>query len=88
VASTVKLPNRALALKEAFELPVDGPLLTIEDLMADFRCSRRQIEMLFELGKIASFKDGKHRVTTPAARDEYIRRRMAEELQRLEDLTK
>ena len=84
----VEINQRALALKQAAKLPVDGPLLTIEDLMGDFHCSRRQIEMLIELGELASFKDGKRRVTTQAARDDYIRRRMAEELQRLEDLTK
>ena len=81
----IQISPRALALKQAAELPVHGPLLTIEDLMQDFRCSRRQIEMLFELGEIASFKDGKHRVTTPAIRDDYVRRRMAEEIQRLEE---
>ena len=84
----VQTSQRTLALKQAIELPVDGPLLTIECLMADFRCSRRQVEMLFELGEIASFKDGKHRVTTPAIRDDYVRRRMAEEIQRLEDMGK
>ena len=83
----VQISQRALALKQASELPVGGPLLTIPDLMADLGHSRRQVEMLFELGEIASFKDGKHRVTTPAIRDDYIRRRMAEEIQRLEELT-
>jgi hypothetical protein len=84
----VQISQRTLALRRAAELPVDGPLLAIEDLMADLGCSRRQIEMLFELGEIACFKDGKHRVTTPAIRDDYVRRRIAEEIQRLEDMGK
>ena len=69
------------------EFPFGGPLLGIEDLMADLKLARRQVEKLIELGEIQSFKMGKLRRTTQAARDAYVQRLIAEEQQRLEDLT-
>ena len=58
--------SRLEALKQAASLPVDGPVMTIDDLMADLKISRRQVELLFESGAIASFKDGKRRLEPPA----------------------
>ena len=78
--------SRLEALKQASALPVSGPVFTINDLMADLKISRRQVELLFENGAIASFKDGKRRLATQAARDDFVRRRIHEELVRLEAL--
>ena len=80
------IQSRLSALKQAASLPVDGPVMTIDDLMADLKISRRQVELLFENGAIASFKDGKRRLATQAARDDFVRRRIHEELARLEAL--
>ena len=46
------MPNPLEVLKRAQNLPVDGRLLTIADLMQEFQCSRRQVEMLIETGAI------------------------------------
>ena len=80
------IQSRISALKQAASLPVDGPVMTINDLMVDLKISRRQVEFLFENGAIASFKDGKRRLATQAARDDFVRRRIHEELVRLEAL--
>ncbi len=71
-------------LKRAAKLSVDGPLLTIADLMQEFNCSRRQVEVLIETGQLAAFKNGKRILTTQAARDDLVRRRIAERLAELE----
>ncbi len=73
------------ALQRAAELPVDGPLLTIEDLEPDFG-SRRRIEGLIESGDLPAFKDGRRWKITQAARDDFIRRLIAERIAELEDL--
>ena len=71
-------------LKRAQNLPLDGRLLTIADLMQEFQCSRRQVEMLIETGELAAFKNGKRILTTQAARDDLVRRRIEERLAELE----
>ena len=73
------------ALKRAAGLPLDGRLLTIRDLMDDFRCSRRQVEILIETGELAAFKDGRVWKTTVEARNDFVRRRIAKRLRELED---
>lgn len=66
----------------------DGPLLGVDDLMADFKCSRRQVHNFLEQGKIKFFKMGRLLRTTQAERDRFVQQLIAEEQQRLEDLTK
>ena len=65
----------------------DGPLLGVDELMADFKCSRRQVHNLFEQGKIKFFKMGRLVRTTQAERDRFVQQLIAEEQQRTEDLT-
>ena len=74
------MPNPLEVLKRAAQLPVDGRLLTIADLMQEFNCSRRQVEVLIETGQLAAFKNGKRILTTQAARDDLVRRRIEERL--------
>ena len=78
------MPNPLEVLKRAQNLPVDGRLLTIADLMQEFQCSRRQVEMLIETGELAAFKNGKRVLTTQAARDDLVHRRIEERLAELE----
>ena len=64
------------------DFPIGGPLLSPDDLARDLGCTRRHIDKLFELQEIPSFKMGTLRKTTAAARDEYIKRLIAEEAER------
>ena len=66
----------------------DGPLLGVDELMADFKCSRRQVHNLFEQGRIKFFKMGRLVRTTQAERDRFVQQLIAEEQQRLEDMGK
>ncbi len=66
----------------------DGPLLGVDDLMADFKCSRRQVHNFLEQGKIKFFKMGRLLRTTQAERDRFVQQLIADEQKRLEELTK
>ena len=68
------------------DFPIDGPLLNPDDLARDFGCTRRYVEMLFERGEIPSFKMGRTRKTTSAARDEYVKKLIAQEAERQREL--
>ena len=78
--------SRLEAVRRMADLPVDGRLLTLHDLQGDLgNLSRRQIEILIETGRLAAVKDGKRWVTTPAARNDYVRNLIVEDLAELED---
>ena len=68
------------------DFPTDGPLLGVDDLMADFKISRRQVHNFAEQGKIKFFKMGKLLRTTQAERDRFVQQLIAEDLVRREDL--
>ena len=61
-------------------IPPDGPLLSIDDLMADFKVSRRQITVFIEQGKLKTFLIR----TTQAERDRFVRQLIADDLADLE----
>ena len=65
-------------------LPPDGLLLSIDDLMADFKVSRRQINIFIEQRKLKTFRMGKLIRTTQAERDRFVRQLIAEDLAELE----
>ncbi len=65
-------------------IPPDGPLLSIDDLMADFKVSRRQITVFIEQGKLKTFRIGKLIRTTQAERDRFVRQLIADDLADLE----
>ena len=65
----------------------DGPLLGVDELMADFKVSRRQVHNLFEQGRIKFFKMGRLVRTTQAERDRFVQQLISEEQQRMEELT-
>ena len=65
-------------------LSPDGPLLSIDDLMADFKISRRQITVFIEQKKLRIFRIGKLIRTTQAERDRFVRQLIAEDLEKME----
>lgn len=79
--------SRLEAVRRMAELPVDGKLLNLQDLMEDLGLSRRSVEILIETGRLAAVKDSKRWISTSAARNEYVHSLIAEDLAELEGLT-
>ncbi len=69
-------------------IPPDGPLLSIDDLMADFKVSRRQINIFIEQRKLKIFRMGKLIRTTQAERDRFVRQLITDDLADLEGMGK
>ncbi len=65
---------------------VGGRLLRRTDLPKELGCSQRKADYLLESGLLPSFLHGRQRVTTEAAKDEFVREMIAAELERLEEL--
>ena len=65
-------------------IPPDGPLLSIDDLKADIKVSRRQITVFIEQGKLKTYRIGKLIRTTQAERDRFVRQLIADDLADLE----
>ncbi len=68
------------------DISPDDEILGVDELAANAKRSPRWAQKMLELGEIDSFMEGRRRVTLKSWYHAYIRRLIAEEAKRLEEL--